>query len=851
MIGNTRNSQEELPKKISILSTRLSSWRDFVFHLWIPTLSGIISLFLFGFVDQSIEIYHSLILEQDKVKATAQFIWIVFNIFWLSFFTWQSARLLAYKYDSFSFQINEVNTTNNHQTLSSSKKESKLKCTIKLGICCLGLLPITGLIIGLLKDIDKNNYSQDLNDKGYAICFTIGCIVVWLGLIYFFLLEAKKPNAEDNYSSKLFSKISDNPIVNIVLCFFFGFKKQNFTQNNNGLFSNIHENIIINIVLMWFSVLTIPIVTAISGAWSFGVLMVFFICIVSNFTLLLFNYKGDPKADSKNRNIDNRVLAGWFILNIIVAIYSTSWPALFVPQQFGAISIATVCISSLTVVFSTIYGWGRKFKISSVFLMIVLALVFSYYNLNDNHEIRYLENSSSPTYTSSLENSFKDWFKQRVDLKAFKDGKLKEYPVYVVSAQGGGIYAAYHSATTLSKLHDTIPNFSDHVFAISGVSGGSLGSSVYSALVKNSQNDPSSLPKNDSVNIDCKKLSLCLKAHEIINQDFLSPLFALGLFPDILQRFIPWSINDWDRSRGLEVALEESWKKAFKTDNILAQPYYQFWHPSKRAPALILNTTVVETGERLLFSPFTIPYSSSKTMLDFNEVKNSNIALSTAAGLSARFPIVSSAGWFTYNKEGKKYTNRLVDGGYYDNSGLVTARDIVSALTVKQKNSDESVLDELSRKYGIRPKLINLAIIDAPKPNKVVGSSPQGFGGILSPLTTVLNVRSTRGSGVVAQAAYDLNLDAKKPADYRFRAFYLDKERAKLPLGWLLSETSQDAIEKQNPSYKICKELKMIQFISEKLEKNGVIENNSCVAKSIFMELSLKGLNVAQPNTQI
>jgi hypothetical protein len=851
MNRSIRNFQKELPKKISMLSTYLSSWRDFVFHLWIPALSGIISFLLFGLVDQSIEIYHSLILEH----ATGQFLWIVFNILWLSFFTWQSARLLAYKYIS-SSHTDKLNTINNCQILSS---DNKLNDSIKFGIFFLGLLPLAGLMTGLIIDITKDNNFQNSSDKNYAIGLALVFMMLSSVPVCWFLRESKEPNSEENYFTKLFSKASKNPIVNIVMCFFFGFKKKNSTQENDGLFSNIHENIIINIVLIYFSILTIPIVTATSGAWSFGVVMVFFICILSNLILLFFNRKkdkaGNSKTDINNRKIDKQVLASWFsfniILNIVMATYSTSWLALFIPQQCGAISLATVCISSLTVVFSSIYCWGRKFKISSVFLMVVLALVFSYYNLNDNHEIRYLENSSFPTYTSSLENSFKDWFKQRVDLKAFKDGKLKEYPVYVVSAQGGGIYAAYHSATTLSKLHDTIPNFSDHVFAISGVSGGSLGSSVYSALVKNSQNDPSSLPKNDSVNIDCKKLSLCLKAHEIINQDFLSPLFALGLFPDILQRFIPWSINDWDRSRGLEVALEESWKKAFKTDNILAQPYYQFWHPSKRAPALILNTTVVETGERLLFSPFTIPYSSSKTMLDFNEVKNSNIALSTAAGLSARFPIVSSAGWFTYNKEGKKYTNRLVDGGYYDNSGLVTARDIVSALTVKQKNSDESVLDELSRKYGIRPKLINLAIIDAPKPNKVVGSSPQGFGGILSPLTTVLNVRSTRGSGVVAQAAYDLNLDAKKPADYRFRAFYLDKERAKLPLGWLLSETSQDAIEKQNPSYKICKELKMIQFISEKLEKNGVIENNSCVAKSIFMELSLKGLNVAQPNTQI
>jgi hypothetical protein len=180
----------------------------------------------------------------------------------------------------------------------------------------------------------------------------------------------------------------------------------------------------------------------------------------------------------------------------------------------------------------------------------------------------------------------------------------------------------------------------------------------------------------------------------------------------------------------------------------------------------------------------------------------------------------------------------LVDGGYYDNSGLVTARDLVSALNVNQDNGSESVLDALTKKYSIRPKLINLAIVDVPQPDRIVGTTRFGFDGIISPLNTVLNVRNTRGNGVVAQAAYDLNQKATKPKDYRFRAFYLDKEMGKLPLGWLLSETSQKAIERQNPSYEQCKELKIAQLTIEMTDKINVIENNACVAKSISIELN-------------
>ncbi len=815
MTNKSSDSCEKLRTLFSNFVDCFRSFRDILFYLWIPAASSVISFFLFSFVDQSIEIYHSLILEQNIPQS----FFATLFVFWLSFFVWQSARLLSSKYET----DNNPNHENDNQKtkkedILNDKKNNTVKNFSLVNLPRLiGILPLLGLLIGIFK-------SDSLQENSYfAIVWTLICSGLIIAFSFFlscFKLPKNKPD-----------------------------------QEKESLFSQTAEILFVNLSLMWFSILTVPIVTAISGVKSSGNVMVIIVCAIFHGILWIWN------KDKRKRII---ILVLLF-LNILMVTLSTGLPPLLISNFLGAISIAALSISSLTVIFSTVYNWGANFKpnrIPSVSLLVIIAVASSLFNFNDNHEIRYLKDTNIQTYSSSLEKSFKEWFEKRTDLNAFKEKGLKEYPVYVVSAQGGGIYAAYHSATALSKLHDTIPNFSDHVFAISSVSGGSLGSSVYSALVKNSQNQPNLLSANDSVNLDCKKLTLCTKAHEIINQDFLSPLFALGLFPDILQRFIPFPrINDWDRSRGLEIALEEAWKKALNTDNILAQPYYQFWHPSKRSPALVLNTTTVETGERLLFSPFTIPYSSSKTMLDFKKVEDSNIPLSTAAGLSARFPIVSSAGWFTYEKAGKKYTNRLVDGGYYDNSGLVTARDIVSALSVNQKDKTESILDELNKTYGIKPKLINLAIVDVPQPTQVVGSSERGFDGILSPLTTVLNVRNTRGSGVVAQAAYDLNRDATKPEDYRFRAFYLDKEMAKLPLGWLLSKTSQDAIEKQNPSYEMCNtmknsqpnkemkdKIKMTQLILGMKDKINTIANNACVANSIFMELNLESPVVPQPS---
>jgi hypothetical protein len=68
-------------------------------------------------------------------------------------------------------------------------------------------------------------------------------------------------------------------------------------------------------------------------------------------------------------------------------------------------------------------------------------------------------------------------------IEAYRQEK-KLYPLFIVAAQGGGFYAAYHSALSLARLQDACSEFSDHVFAISSVSGGSLGAAVFTELLR-------------------------------------------------------------------------------------------------------------------------------------------------------------------------------------------------------------------------------------------------------------------------------------------------------------------------------------------------------------------------------
>src|SRR5205823_5599057 len=119
------------------------------------------------------------------------------------------------------------------------------------------------------------------------------------------------------------------------------------------------------------------------------------------------------------------------------------------------------------------------------------------------------------------------------------------------------IYAAYHAAMVLGRIQDLCPNFAQHVFAISSVSGGSLGAATFAgsaeALATNGDHIRCELDKNSE---DFQHI-----AKEFLSGDFLSPLLWAGLFPDFLQRFIPVPFSLLDRSVGLERGFEESWAR--------------------------------------------------------------------------------------------------------------------------------------------------------------------------------------------------------------------------------------------------------------------------------------------------
>ena len=320
---------------------------------------------------------------------------------------------------------------------------------------------------------------------------------------------------------------------------------------------------------------------------------------------------------------------------------------------------------------------------------------------------------------------------------------------------------------------------------------------------------------------------LSTTATKLFSSDLLTPLLTMGLFPDLIQRFIFFPIYDWDRATGLEVAFEKAWDKLSlpNQDNPLRQSFYQHWQPQGIAPALVLNTTVVETGDRRVIGPFQIKLpNQEKIAIDEPDL---DLKLSTAAGLSVRFPYLTPVGWYQRSDSSKL---RLADGGYFDNSGIPTALDIGRSLQGVEG-------------YGKTFEIVYLSLMDGQFNERPTQLKSEGLNEVLSPVRALFNARESRSRSAVELSTFTVNYGIKDPLKYKFRTLFLKKsgDGVKLPLGWLISNRSRDFIDRQTPDPNDPATACDIEKFREGFEKGRVVmddNHNPCVIRSIGNDLS-------------
>jgi len=488
-------------------------------------------------------------------------------------------------------------------------------------------------------------------------------------------------------------------------------------------------------------------------------------------------------------------LTRWILFGTILAA------AILFLLMVAAVQDVAPILGSAAIVLFAAAGWiavgsaldyaGMRFHLPVFSALLVTAVVFSAWN--DNHAVRTLADGQ-PEKRLGLRASLAEWMDR--NKAAFAGGEA--VPLFVVDAEGGGIRAAYWTVTVLGEIQNRHPSFANHVFSLSGVSGGSLGAAVFVALLNESRHSAES--RGRAAPLDIKTTG-----QQILGEDFLSPAVAAILYPDLAQRFFPVAVPAFDRATTLEQSWERAWQKHVQgSRNRMSEPFDRLWQESSQwTPALLLNATWVETGKRIIASNMRVAAGVRRE--DFVDVEDANaffapraIALSTAAHMSARFTYVSPAG--TLQRHGKTY-GRVVDGGYFENSGATTTLAILQTIEQLQ------LADKDPRWKQVVPYVIHISNdpVDPNHTDDSLGAAPDNpyirpsdfLNEVLSPLNALLSTRSARGYYARESAAWAVSHD-------HYLHFGLCRSSTNVPLGWVLSRITRQRMDDQLANGKPC-----------------------------------------------
>ena len=482
--------------------------------------------------------------------------------------------------------------------------------------------------------------------------------------------------------------------------------------------------------------------------------------------------------------------------------------------------------------------YGRRLRIPIITLSVATVAALTWI-LGDNHTVRRYPDSGAPTGSPGALN-----LKDALDLwkgancqsgpgQPGTEGSGQSCPrPLIVAAAGGASRAAFFTASALGFLFDlTSPEdgstprkwdatrVRNRLFAISAVSGGSIGAAMTVAALKDApdgRSPPCRLPVRPGESWFGREIGDwrdCLEA--MLAGDFLTPV-VIGLsFHDMLP-FIPWP----DRAVLLEKAWEDRYANLVEAGVPrrmgrcvgLSCPFASF-RPEKEAwlPLLIMNGTSVTTGQRIVTTILAPEYekpldqacpvrnldptgTQKESCRIFPEtyrfhdflIDNGNpdahswflgravadlqariaersgaaeIRLSTAALNSARFPVISPAGEIRNARN--RVIDRIVDGGYFENYGASSALDLARAIKTLDPSLDPFVL-VISNDPEASVDLEQL--IPRADRRHVTGllfpDVPKGgfASAVTSPITAFANTRNARRTLAVGQLRAELRL---------------------------------------------------------------------------------------------
>jgi hypothetical protein len=415
-------------------------------------------------------------------------------------------------------------------------------------------------------------------------------------------------------------------------------------------------------------------------------------------------------ADRRRENLEIFVFtAGLFLIAFVVAC--TTWinPDA-VGRSFGSMVVAYFALGAIlalvnalefTVTWTTeqrVFGARATPRVVGVYAVVfIIGLGVLNAWLHPFHRVRPCDAgdcvapptpagfsvATSPDERPTVAVAARAWYEQAKAAysKAHGEGPV---PMLIVATAGGGIRAAYWTAEVLEKLAGDFAKEDSfakeggvrpYLFAISGVSGGSVGATAFDAALAE-RDENAALAEHDDSQPKCKPGDTnCPLATTFLTADFLAPALASLVFVDTPSSFLP-DFGQVDRGTALERSFENA------SGGLLSRPFLSFFRYKKDPaaegqapwrPILLLNATHEQTGKRIITGHVLIERNVFIDSLDALHMLGKDVRASTAAHNSARFTYISPAGDL-----GDKHGS-VIDGGYFENYGALSALELARA----------------------------------------------------------------------------------------------------------------------------------------------------------------------------
>lgn len=279
---------------------------------------------------------------------------------------------------------------------------------------------------------------------------------------------------------------------------------------------------------------------------------------------------GGRRSDLPAGEVLALTLAAAFVLVLIIGL---AWVNYTFARWMGAAAILLLAVAGITLFFNVLLvylprtrGWP-----SLAAAVVLFAVLLSNLGMTENHGVasrRFDPELQTRIVRPKAEDYWDAWVQDR---KLSVDDNS---PIILVAAEGGASRSAWWTGHVLGALDDvTGGRFGSHVFAVSGISGGSLGTATWVALHRRFYRDfqphftdPALVRslKDPPMQKDCETAgslnSLAASSACFLGGDFVSTTLGYMLGADLLQRILPAAVESWDRSRGLESTWVRDWK---------------------------------------------------------------------------------------------------------------------------------------------------------------------------------------------------------------------------------------------------------------------------------------------------